>query len=113
MKNDEKEDNKVTNVERLVMRLDEIRERLNKTTKSGPWKAVKCGSPVLKPDLSKPGNPYYSRAEDDCILDKNDEEVLGCSEWMRVEWNDLEFMARAKSDIEFLVVEFEKLLMIL
>lgn len=48
-----------------------------------PWKVVKCGQPV--------GQPWpdgrFSEAEDDCIVDANNEEVVGCSEWIRGEEN--------------------------
>lgn len=56
-----------------------------------------------------PGEPYFSKAEDDCILGPNDEEVLGVSEWIRVKSADLEFMANARQDIEDLLKEIEKM----
>ena len=91
----------------FAVRLKEIEERLN-NTHAGPWKAVSGGSKVFCPDISTPDEPYYSRAEDDCILDANGVEVLGVSEWIRVEWEDLEFMAEARSDVEFLLTELKK-----
>jgi len=94
--------------DRIIMRLAAIEKRLNKTTKPAPWKAVKGGTRVFVPELSSPDKPYYSSATDDGIIDSNEEEVLGTSEWLRVEWADLSFMAEARSDIEFLLAELKR-----
>lgn len=90
------------------MNIEAIKRRLEAAHR-GPWKAAKAGSPVLNESLSKPGAPYFSSAEDDCILGPNGEEVIGCSEWMRVEWADLEFMAHARQDIADLLAEIARL----
>ena len=95
-------------IDKSVKRLMEIENRA-KAARPGPWKAAEAGSNVLDPELSKPGAPYYWKSEDDCILDQNEEEVLGCSEWMRVDWVDLEFMAHAREDIDFLLAEIKRL----
>jgi hypothetical protein len=94
--------------EELVMRLNQIEESLKSTTKPGPWKAAKAGTRVYVPELSKPGEPYYSKAEDDCILAANEESVLGSTEWLLVRFEDLSFMANAKADVEFLLNELRK-----
>lgn len=90
------------------MDIDAIKTRLAAAHR-GPWRAATARSDVLSESLSKPGEPYFTTAEDDCILGPNGEEVLGCSEWIRVEWVDLEFMAHARKDIEDLLAEVERL----
>lgn len=90
------------------MDIEAIKRRLE-STHPGPWQAAKSGAPVLQRNLSKPGAPYFSGAEDDCILGPDGEEVIGCSEWMRVCWADLEFMAHARQDIADLLVEIDRL----
>lgn len=49
-----------------------------------PWKVLPAGQDVKIIDGDYSGE--YS-AEDDCIVDANGEEVVGCSEWMRGEEN--------------------------
>lgn len=56
----------------------------------GPWKAVQAGSRVR----SGPGGDLYE-CEDDCIVDQNNVEVLGCSEWLRCKPGDMELIAAA------------------
>ena len=86
-----------------MLDLEPIKKRLSLTT-PGPWKAVPVGSNCKNPRTQK-----FSKAEDDCILTDDNIEILGCSEWIRVEWNDLDFMASAKTDIELLIQEIEYL----
>lgn len=90
------------------MDIEAIKRRLDAAHR-GPWKAAKSGSPVLNERLSTHGSQYFSEAEDDCILGPDGEEVIGCSEWMRVDWADLEFMAHARQDIADLLSEIERL----
>jgi len=91
-------------IDPIVRRLMEIENR-SKAARPGPWKAAKAGTRVL----IYHDKPWYSEAEDDCIIDNNDEEVIGSSEWMRVDWVDLEFMANARADIDFLLAEIKRL----
>ena len=90
-------------------RIKEIKSRLSSVTVKGKWWAVKSNSNVLIPHLCKDNVPYYSQAEDDSILGDDGREVLGCSEWLRCDWKDLEFMAHAKEDIEFLLSEIDRI----
>ena len=90
------------------MDLEKIKKRLNKASK-GPWFVSKKGSKILVGELSTPEKKYYTQAEDYCIVDKNKEEILGTSEWLRVSKQDLVFMANARQDIEDLILEVERL----
>ena len=96
--------------DKVSKRLEEIESRLNKTT-AGHWKAAPKDSTYrYKTSVSGTVHINESTAEDDCILRVKDNiEVLGCSEWMRVKWADLDFMAESKSDIEFLLSEVKRL----
>ncbi|MDH3325879.1 MAG: hypothetical protein OEM38_04075 [Gammaproteobacteria bacterium] len=85
----------------------QIKGRLSAAT-HGPWTAEKGGAKVYEPTMSK-NEPYFTKAEDDCILGPDRAEVMGCSEWMRVSWPDLELMANARHDLEILVAEIERL----
>jgi len=87
------------------MDVEEIKARLAAASK-GPWYAAKVGSQVGKPYL-RGSQEYITKAEDDCILDADNNEILGCSEWMRVDWKNLEFMAHARQDIEDLIFATE------
>jgi len=49
-----------------------------------PWR-VADGDSVYENILL--GKPYETRAEDTCILDANNHEVVGCSEWIRGDEN--------------------------
>lgn len=80
--------------------LESIQERLKKASE-GPWKAVEAGSIVINPHIETPHDK--SECEDDSILREDNTEVLGTSEWLRCEWDDLEFMAHARKDVEDLL----------
>jgi len=88
------------------MNIDAIKKRLANAT-PGPWRPAKCGSDVNV--MSHDGKQYITQAEDDCIIDNNGVEVMGCSEWIRVKWDDLEFMAHARQDIKELIEKIEQL----
>lgn len=93
----------------LLLRIDllAIKERLRRAT-YGPWRAADGGAECFSGDESaNSATRFY--AEDDCILTYDKREVLGCSEWMRVKRDDLEFMAHARQDIEMLIAEVERL----
>ncbi len=47
-----------------------------------PWRVAKAGEKIGPVD-----DGYQSKAEDTCIVDANNEEVVGCSEWIRGEEN--------------------------
>lgn len=47
-----------------------------------PWRVAKAGEKI-----GFDRGEYRSEAEDDCIVDANNEEVVGCSEWIRGEDN--------------------------
>ena len=81
-------------------KLDQIRKRLKKTT-AGHWVAVDP-----KSEYTHNGRKYLT--EDMAILTKEGEEVLGASEWLRCDMNDLNFMAYAKEDIEWLMERCDK-----
>lgn len=89
------------------MDIDAIKSRLAATHK-GPWRVAEAGAEVLQLGFEQ-AEPCFDTAEDDCIVGPDGEEVLGCSEWLRVEREDLEFMAHARQDIEDLVGEVERL----
>jgi len=78
------------------MDIEEIKARLAAASK-GPWHATRAASQVIR-RFKWVSQDYI--AEDDCILDGDNNEILGCSEWMRVDWENLEFMAHARKDIE-------------
>ena len=86
------------------MDIEKIKARLAAASK-GPWHAARAGSPVGKPYAmgTSGGRVRIGTAEDDCILGDGNEEILGCSEWLRAGWEDLEFMAHARQDIEDLI----------
>ena len=91
------------------MDIDAIKARMAAAS-TGPWRAAKSGTAVLQPDIkTADGMPYFSKAEDDCILGPDGAEILGCSEWIRVDYSDLEFMAHARQDIQDLLDELERL----
>lgn len=90
------------------MDIEAIKRRLEAAHR-GPWRVAKSGEPVLQENLSKPGATYFSSAEDNCIVGPDGEEVLGCSEWIRVELADLEFMANARRDVADLLAEIDRL----
>ena len=46
---------------------------------------------------------FQSVCEDDCIVDANGVEVLGCSEWLRVDWDVLVFLANSPEVIKNLI----------
>ena len=89
--------------------IEAIKKRLAEAA-PGPWRAAEAGSVVLDYRfMNEKGKPYSSYAEDACILGPDDSEVLGCSEWMRVNLADLEFMAHSRQDIQDLLGEIERL----
>jgi hypothetical protein len=90
-----------------VLVLSEIKARVAQST-PGPWHPAKAGSKVWDESVD-----YTSEAEDDSILDEKNREILGSSEWIRVKWEDLEFMAHARDDVEKLIAEVERLRAIL
>lgn len=92
----------------MPKRLDKIKTRLEKTTVKGAWWVIKPSGQVLIPELSKKNKPFYSQAEDYTIVGGDGREVLGCSEWLRCEIEDLEFMAHAKRDIKYLLNYIER-----
>jgi hypothetical protein len=100
----------ITDEQQIAKRLGEIEKRLSKTT-PGHWKAApKDSKYVSKFSVSGVVHSQERTAEDNCILRvKGNTEVLGCSEWLRAKWADLDFMAEAKSDIEFLLREVKRL----
>jgi hypothetical protein len=73
-----------------------IRKRLSQTTK-GQWK-IKNSEPNQD-----------SRNTDWASIVTDGEEVLSSTEWLNVGFDDLEFLANAKSDIEFLLSEIDRL----
>lgn len=98
-------------VDPLVTRLTEIATRANAAT-PGPWRAVESGTRVRDPDLTRPGVPRYITTESDRILDPNDMEVIDLPDGMYIDKQvraDLEFMANARSDIDFLLAEIKRL----
>ena len=92
----------------MTLQIEAIKIRLEKAS-NGPWIAAKGGSKILDSSLSNLDAPFYSLAEDYCILDFNQNEIIGSSEWMRVKWDNLDFMAHARQDIEYLLLEIDKL----
>lgn len=88
--------------------IEAIKRRLEAAHK-GPWRAVRAGSKVITNFSLSPDKQWVSYAEDDCIIGPDGEEVLGSSEWIRVEWDDLEFMAHARQDVFDLLTEVERL----
>ena len=90
------------------MKIKEIEKRLNKASK-GPWQVAKGGDKVYHPDVLIDNKPYFTNAEDVCILDYEKKEIICSSEWMRVKQEDLKFMAHARQDIEDLLNEIYKL----
>lgn len=93
----------------MSRRLKDIKYRLNKTTVKGKWWVINPNDPILIPELSKKDEPYYSHAEDHTIVGNDGREVLGTSEWLRCDIENLVFMANAKKDIEYLLNYIEKL----
>lgn len=67
----------------------------------GPWTVAESGSRFRH--LNDPMPELFGTAEDTCILTVEGEyEVLGCSEWLRAERDDLLLMAAAPDLLEAL-----------
>jgi len=89
-------------------RIKDIQDRLDKTT-GNEWFVKEAGSEVVKVSKLFEKGFYVSQAEDDCILDENQEEIIGSSEWLRFNQDNLSFMANAKSDIKYLLLKIKEL----
>ena len=89
------------------MNTKHIEDRLKEATK-GPWHVVEAGGAVV---VSHRQSTRTYNAEDDCIVDSAGREVLGVSEWIRVNESDLNFMAHAKQDVQDLLEEIKRLKM--
>jgi hypothetical protein len=90
------------------MNLTKIKQRLKLTTK-GPWSIIPAGGAVIGKYPRHDGTEALQAAEDICIVGPDGKEVMGGSEWLRVEPEDITFMAHAKQDIQDLLNEIERL----
>jgi hypothetical protein len=90
------------------MDLTKIEHRLKASTE-GPWSVVQKGGAVVSEHLKADGTRPIYPADDDCIVGPMGEEVLGSSERLRAEPEDLLFMAHAKQDIQDLLNEIKRL----
>lgn len=93
-----------------MLNLEPIKKREAQATK-GVWRVVDAGYRIKYVYTDSDGHHKtgYATAEDVSIVAADDNEVLGCSEWLRAGRHDLEFMAHARSDIPVLITEIERL----
>ena len=96
----------------MTTNVSELKEYLNtlQTKHPLPWKAVEAKSEIAYTFTNqRTGETKRSETicEDDCIVDANREEVLGCSEWLRVDWEVLVFLANSPEVIKNLIETIE------